>query len=120
MKTRSHLLVCLVLALASSALAGPGDTPQPDRQAKQAERAAQKAERAERRRIKQAQKAVKQQARSFTKAYQLPAEELKLQIETLQTELVWHDDLEEARQAAIQANKPILWVQALGDLSGLL
>jgi hypothetical protein len=47
-------------------------------------------------------------------------ETLNANVERVRSELVWHDDLAEARQAAVEANKPILYIQALGDLSGLL
>lgn len=33
--------------------------------------------------------------------------------------LLWHRDLEEAASAARQQGRPIVWVQALGELRGL-
>jgi hypothetical protein len=113
MRLRSQVLACWVLALAGSAFAGPGKDRTP-------EQAAERAAKIERRRVKQAQKAESRAAKAFTHGYQLAPEELAERVETLQRELAWHVDLEEARQAAIEANKPILWIQALGDLSGLL
>ncbi|MEZ6184003.1 MAG: hypothetical protein R3F62_03215 [Planctomycetota bacterium] len=120
MRLRSQVLACWVLALAGSAFAGPSKPQTPEQQAQAAERAAERAAKAERRRVKQAQKAESRAAKEFTHGYQLAPEELAERVETLQRELAWHADLQEARQAAIEANKPILWIQALGDLSGLL
>ena len=39
-------------------------------------------------------------------------------VRTLTRELEWHDDLEDAADQAVAEGKPILWIQALGDLKG--
>lgn len=54
-------------------------------------------------------------ARSF-RGFKLPGEELAPNLEKLVTELAWHDSVEAALAAAKKAGKPVLWIQALGDL----
>jgi hypothetical protein len=39
-------------------------------------------------------------------------------VRTLTKELVWHKDLAQARTAAAKSGKPIVLIQALGDLTG--
>lgn len=41
-------------------------------------------------------------------------------VRTLTRELVWHRDLATARDAAMKSGKPILLIQALGDLKGFV
>lgn len=39
-------------------------------------------------------------------------------VRTLTRRLEWHDDLEDAAEQAAAEGKPILWIQALGNLKG--
>ena len=122
MKLRSQALACFLLSatLAVPALAAPDSPANSDRETRRAQKLAKKAERTKMRAIKKAERARSKKAKEFTKKLQVPAEELAKRVAKVQDSLAWHSDLDEAREAAIQSNKPILWVQALGDLSGLL
>jgi len=51
---------------------------------------------------------------------QLKGPELEANAEKLATELAWQTDLDVACQAAKAAGKPVLWIQALGELDGYL
>lgn len=105
MRLRTGLTaVCLLAALAGTATADP-KSPE--------ELAAREARRAQKERTRNAS--------AFAGGkVQIEGDDLTGNIERVTSELTWHDDLDEARQAAIEANKPILYIQALGDLSGLL
>jgi hypothetical protein len=122
-KLCSQVLACFLLSatLAVPALAAPDSPANPDRDARRAQKLAKKAERAKTRAKKKAARARSKSAKEATTSkHQVSAEELGKRVAKLQDALAWHSDLEEARQAAVLSNKPILWIQALGDLSGLL
>jgi hypothetical protein len=122
MKLHSQAMACFLLAaaFATPAFAAPDTVPSSDKQTRRAEKKAKRAAKKAKRALEQAAKAKAKKVREFTKTYQVPAEELAKNVSKLQSALPWHDNLEEAKRAATQSNKPILWIQALGDLSGLL
>ena len=62
---------------------------------------------------------LQQQARSFRRV-QVSGEEVSRNVDKLLTELRWHDDLASAQEEARTTGKPIVWIQALGDLDGFL
>lgn len=75
-----------------------------------------------RRMLKQAERAKRaprRQARRYRKL-RLPGEQLQRNVTKLTGELRWHETLAAAQAVARKQNKPILWIQALGDLSGVL
>ena len=50
----------------------------------------------------------------------MPGDQVRVAATRLATELTWHDDLSAAQRVAKRNGKPILWIQTLGDLEGLL
>jgi len=50
---------------------------------------------------------------------QVPGNEVRAGVRRALTELTWHRTLAQATSAARLEGKPIVWVQALGDLRGL-
>ncbi len=58
-------------------------------------------------------------ARSF-KRLQVPGEQVASNVARLKRELRWHKNLGSALEAGRDSKKPVLWIQALGDLDGFL
>ena len=58
-----------------------------------------------------------QAARKF-RAPQVSGRQLSRAVKKLTRELKWHRKLEDAAAAAQEADKPIFWIQLLGDLRG--
>ncbi|MEE8143399.1 MAG: hypothetical protein V3T77_09890 [Planctomycetota bacterium] len=86
-----------------------------ERLSRQLERRARLArERAER----QAEHQLRRATHSFRRM-QLSGTEVRANVNKL-LELHWHNDLQLAQQDAQDLGKPILWIQALGDLEGNL
>ena len=48
----------------------------------------------------------------------VPGVQTRQAVDKLVKELTWHKDLRTAAKAASETGKPILWIQALGDLKG--
>ena len=82
------------------------------------DRAARKARRQAEREARQREREPLKQAKAFRKLEL--SEGLDERVERLTTELTWHESLEAAQVEAKKENKPILWVQALGELRGML
>ena len=61
----------------------------------------------------------KRDARSF-RQLRIPGEEVARNVKRLRKELRWHKTLGGALASGRSSGKPILWVQALGDLGGFL
>lgn len=61
--------------------------------------------------------AAKQTAQAFTHLV-LPGKEVSSGIRKLRKELKWYKTLRVASREAKKTGKPILWIQALGKLSG--
>ena len=66
-----------------------------------------------------AAKLTKKAARRFRKL-RVEGDELAQNTAKLTSELHWHDDLAAAREESRQSGKPVLWIQALGELDGFL
>lgn len=81
------------------------------REERRAQRRAAKAQR-------QAAQEPQRKARSFRKLR--VEDELPARVERLTSELQWHTSLEAALAEARRQRKPVLWIQALGELRGLL
>ncbi len=63
------------------------------------------------------------QARQNPRAFrqlEIPGEQVAQNVSKLTQELHWHQTLRSALRAARSEDKPVLWVQALGDLQGFL
>ena len=58
-------------------------------------------------------------ARSFRKLT-VPGVEVAKNVKRLTTELRWHKNLSSALAAGRAKGKPVVWIQALGDLKGFL
>lgn len=103
---------CSPLISAAAAQATPA---KPGAQAAQAAQAERKA------RQQQLQKRAQemQQAQQYRKLV-VPAEALNAGVEKLTKELKWNDALDKALAEARKANKPVLWIQALGELNGFI
>ena len=86
-------------------------------------RKAQLAARRAARDAKRAERAAKVQllrdARNF-RNLRFPGKEVAKATRRLIETLTWHHDLEGAKAAATTEGKPILWIQALGELDGFL
>ena len=57
------------------------------------------------------------------RAFQRPlrgGEGLARAVRKVNGQLHWHDDLDEALRAAADQGKPLVWIQALGSLSGFV
>ncbi len=94
-----------------------------DRSAKQSERAQRKAEARARKQAARQAKLEAQRPMKEARAYrklEVDGDAVIANVEKLTTELTWHGDLAAARDAARASGKPVLWVQALGDLDGYL
>lgn len=102
------LVVVLLAALCSLVSI---DTARADRPPKE--------ERERSRQLKKQRQAELKQARAFRKL-RVPGEQVASRVEKLTTELVWHDSLEGALATAREQNRPVLWIQALGELKGYL
>ncbi len=50
----------------------------------------------------------------------VPGEEVAKNVKRLTTELRWHRTVGSALAAGRSSGKPVLWIQALGDLKGFL
>ena len=99
---------------ATAVFAHPGDR-QGEQLARQLERRAQLAR-------QRAQRKAGQQLRWATHSFrrmQVSGTEVRANVNKL-LELDWHKDLQLAQQHAEGLGKPILWIQALGDLEGHL
>lgn len=119
---RGLTAACLFAALAAPATAGPDREARARRNAERAvARTATGALKTAQRAAKALEKARRNAVRQFAGGkFQVEGDDLNQNIERVTEALTWHDELDEARRAAVEANKPILYVQALGDLSGLL
>lgn len=58
-------------------------------------------------------------ARQFRKL-KVPGEQVEQNVKRMLEELRWHKSLTGALQAGGRKGRPILWVQALGDLDGFI
>lgn len=58
-------------------------------------------------------------ARSFNKL-KVSGEDVAKNVERLTTEMRWHKHLGSALAAGREQGKPVVWIQALGDLKGFL
>ena len=58
-------------------------------------------------------------ARQFRKL-KVPGEQVEKNVQRMLDELRWHKSLTGALQAGGRKGRPILWVQALGDLDGFI
>ena len=85
------VLLSLCVPAASQQLLGVGDIPVSEEASREA---------MEFRGLVVEKRAVRQQVRKLTK------------------ELVWHKKLDDALRAAEQSGKPVLWIHALGKLTG--
>lgn len=125
---RHHCIGGLLLAAALTfpLFASAGPTATNDKAAEKAARKrAQRAERARLARIDLAARAVALaekreigKARSFRRT-KLQGDEVAARVARLES-LTWQTDLDAAYAAARKANKPILWIHALGSLTGHL
>lgn len=79
---------------------------------RRAEIAAKRAERAARRQLLQ-------DTRAFNRL-QVSGEQVAASTQRLVEDLMWHRDLETAKLRARAERKPILWIQALGEIDGFL
>ncbi len=57
------------------------------------------------------------QARQFQQV-KVNKSQVHQQVSKLKSELTWHKRLDDAVRAAQKSGKPILWIHALGDLTG--
>ena len=139
----SALLISLLAATAAFATAQAG--PQTDPQVARAERAAKvrfernlrNAQRAIERERMREQRELKRQRRNAERAKKMAAmkllrkargyrrlkvdgQEVRLAVEKLTQELNWHSSLSSAQREAKRTGKPILWIHALGELTGVL
>lgn len=62
---------------------------------------------------------VEREARGFRRL-QVEGDEVRPATEKLAKELTWHDSLQSAQRVARRTGKPIVWVHALGELTGVL
>ena len=65
------------------------------------------------------EKSVQKDAKAYRRL-KMPAEALQANIEKLTGQLDWQNSLEEARRIAKRDGKSVLWIHALGELSGYL
>ena len=86
---------------------------------RRAQRAAQRQRHLEARKKRQKQQQVVREARGFRRL-KLAGEEVRPAMTKLATELDWHDSLQSAQRVAKRTGKPIVWIHALGDLTGVL
>jgi hypothetical protein len=84
-----------------------------------AERTAQRQRRTAAKERRLAERRVTHQARKYRRL-QTPGNEVRPAVEKLAQELDWHDSLQSAQRVAKRTGKPIVWIQALGDLTGVL
>lgn len=61
----------------------------------------------------------RQTPRSFRRL-EVPGDEVESNVRTLLRKLRWHSSLSGALQSARAKGKPVVWIQALGDLNGFL
>lgn len=64
-----------------------------------------------------ADRRLRKEAKKFRKL-EVDGAQVAANVEKLRAELTWHDSLEEALAAAAAEGKPLLWIQALGELDG--
>ena len=64
-------------------------------------------------------KQARRDAREFQQL-QVPGETVALNVRKLRRELHWHSTLSGALRAGQNQGKPVVWIQALGDLDGFL
>ncbi len=86
---------------------------------RRAQRLAQRQRFAEARNRKRAERQVFNQARSYRRL-RVPGDQVRPAVERLAQELDWHDSLESAQRVAKNTGKPIVWIHALGNLTGVL
>ncbi len=86
---------------------------------RRAQRLAQRQRFAEARNKKMAERQVFNQARSYRRL-RVPGDQVRPAVERLAQELDWHDSLESAQRVAKNTGKPIVWIHALGNLTGVL
>ena len=86
---------------------------------RRAQRAAQRQRHLEARKKRQKQQQVVRKARGFRRL-KVDGAEVRPAMEKLATELDWHDSLQSAQRVAKRTGKPIVWIHALGDLTGVL
>ena len=61
----------------------------------------------------------KRAARSF-RHLKVPGEQVEQNVKKLVSELRWYTSLRAARGAGKAKDKPVVWIQALGDIDGFL
>ncbi len=66
-----------------------------------------------------AQRQVEREAAGFRRL-QVDGSQVRPETEKLARELAWHDSLESAQRVAKRTGKPIVWIHALGNLTGVL
>lgn len=134
-----HGCLALVFALTATALAPcqaattrtreqqtAASSQQMSQRERQAFRKQQNAARAEQRTRRMAEarrrRAAQDEIRSAHefRRLQLPGDELRPRVEKLVGQLDWQDSLGQAQKVAQSSGKPIVWIHALGDLSGVL
>ena len=108
--------LALLAALTATARA---DEPSAKQLAREQRRAEARARKEAQREAKRERERPRREARAFRKL-EVPGEEVVRNAERLTTELRWHASLAEARATAAREGKPVLWIQALGDLEGFL
>lgn len=86
---------------------------------RRAQRTAQRQRQLETRKKRQKQQQVVRKARGFRRL-KVDGAEVRPAMEKLATELDWHDSLQSAQRVAKRTGKPIVWIHALGDLTGVL
>ena len=84
-----------------------------------AQRTAQRQRHAAARKKKMAERQVMQQARAYRRL-KTPGKQVRPAVEKLAQELDWHDSLQSAQRVSQSTGKPIVWIHALGDLTGVL
>jgi hypothetical protein len=118
MKRLSLLGVGVLFALAvPPALTAQSFETRPDSRAEA--RAEARAQFLEARKERLAQRQVLRKAAGFRRL-QVDGEQVRPATEKLAKELKWHDSLRSAQRAAKATGKPIVWIHALGDLTGVL
>ncbi len=128
MRRRAPLVILLVglLAFLVPTLCADAETRGPDPTTKVlGPRDHDRAQLQERRRLaaeersrRMAERKRRQDARVF-RGMQVPGEVVRHNVDRLLT-LAWQNDLAKAKKRAQAEGKPILWIQALGDLDGFL
>ncbi len=68
---------------------------------------------------RQGKRSTERSARSFRRL-QVPGEEVAQNVRKLTKELHWHKTLASALAAGRTKGRPVLWIQALGDIDGFL